>query len=254
MKTLLTIAFALACLAARGQTEKKSVVIGSMTSRPNALLIVNPPDADQGVILPQLTTLQRLALQPSSPSEDGLIVFDTDVDAYFYWSDEHWVSMLHNRQRRTSFLSIDPAAFIELKPNDDVRHDNTVIFEMDNSFITASRDFNEQIIAPVELPHGAVIKELTVHYMDNDDRNIKLYFVRMAFAGIPEELLRWESSGASASISVQMLDTFNDMHTIDLEHYTYRLIVEFDIATGEDVDTPEEARQRLYGVRIKYEE
>lgn len=254
MKTLLTIAFALTCLVVRAQPEKKSVVIGSMTNKPNALLIVNPQHSDQGVILPQLTTAQRLALKPSSPSEDGLIVFDTNLAAYFYWSDHNWVRLLHNNFRKTSFLSIDPAAFRELKPNDDVRHDNTAVFESDNSFITATRDFNEQIIAPVQLPHGAVIKELKVHYMDNDDRSIKLYLVRTGFGQSPEELLRWESSGASASINVKTFDSFNSMQTIDLEHYTYRLIVEFDIANGDVVNTPGEAQQRLYGVKIKFEE
>lgn len=254
MKKLLTIAFALTCLAVWGQPAKKSVVIGSMTSKPNALLIINPQHADQGVILPQLSTAQRLALKPSSPSEDGLIVFDTSLDTYFYWSDQNWVRLLHDKIRKTSYLSIDPAAFKELKPNDDVRHDYIVLFQSDNSFITATRDFNKQIIAPVQLPHGAEIKELKVHYMDNSDRNIKLHLVRTAFGQSPQELLRWESSGASSSINVETFDTFNSLQTIDLENYTYRLIVEFDIPSGSDVDSPDQARQRLYGVRIKYEE
>lgn len=254
MKTLLTIAFALSCLAVWAQPEKKSVVIGSMTNKPNALLIVNPQHSNQGVLLPQLTTAQRLAVKPSSPSEDGLIVFDTGLGAYFYWTNGSWVRLLHNNFRKTSFVSIDPAAFRELKPNDDVRHDNTVIFESDNSFITATRDFNEQIIAPVELPHGAVIRELKVHYMDNDDRSIKLSLIRTAFGDRPQELLRWESSGASQSLNVVTFDSFNGMETIDRENYTYRVIVEFDIANGQDVDAPDEASQRLYGLRIKYEE
>jgi len=73
--------------------EKRSVVIGSMTDKPNALLIVNPQNSDQGVLMPQLSSGQRLSLQPSSPSEDGLIVFDTNLQTYYYWSNNAWVRM-----------------------------------------------------------------------------------------------------------------------------------------------------------------
>lgn len=254
MRTLWIIAFSLISLAVDAQPEKKSVVIGSMTNKPNALLIVNPQHSDQGVILPQLSTPQRLALRPESPSEDGLIVFDTSLDAYFYWSNGTWVRLLNDNSRKTSFLSIDPASFRELKPNDDVRHDNSAVFESDNSFITATHDLNEQVIAPLELPHGAVIKELKVHYMDNHENSIKLILTRMAFGQTPQELLSWKSSGSSPTIKVERFDSFNDMQTIDLENYSYRLVVEFQLSDNDDVGTPEEARQRLYGVSIKYEE
>ena len=254
MKTLLTIAFALTCLAVGAQTDKKSVVIGSMISKPNALLIINPEHADQGVILPQLSTAQRLALKPSSPSEDGLIVFDTNIDAYFYWSDQKWVRLLRDNGPKTSYYSIDPAAFRELKPDNDVRHDNIVVFESDNSFITATHNSNEQIIAPVQLPHGAVIKELAVHYMDNEYRDMTFSLVRNSFGQSPQELVRWQSSGNSSSVQVETFESFNSMETVDLETFTYRLIVQFDLDQDDDIDRPAEARQRLYGVRIKYEE
>ena len=66
MKTFLTVAVALFSLAAFAQ-DKQSVVIGSLTEKPNALLIVNPQNADQGVLLPQLSSAQRMAMKPSSP-------------------------------------------------------------------------------------------------------------------------------------------------------------------------------------------
>src|SRR5688500_1692036 len=75
MKTLLAIAGIMFSLLATAQsTDKKSVVIGSLTEKPNALLIVNPQNSDQGVLMPQLSTGQRTAMKPSSPSEDGLMV------------------------------------------------------------------------------------------------------------------------------------------------------------------------------------
>ena len=40
----------------------KSVAIGTLVDRPNAILILNPPNHDQGILIPQLTTAQRLAM------------------------------------------------------------------------------------------------------------------------------------------------------------------------------------------------
>lgn len=254
MKTSLTIVFVLGSLVLWAQSDKKSVVIGTMTSKPNALLIVNPEYGDQGVLLPQLSTAQRIALTPASPEEDGLIVFDTNIQAYFFWSRGAWVKLLNAKGKKTSFFNIDPAAFQELKPNDDIRHDNIGIFEVDNTFITAIRDLNQQMIAPVQLPDGAEIKELRIHYMDNSSSNIKVYLLRKSWNGPSEEVLTWESTGASASSANHIVASFNGMEVIDLENYTYRVLVQFDIGDDRDVDSPEEARQRLYGVRIKYEQ
>jgi hypothetical protein len=79
-------------IAAYGQ--KKSVVVGTLISRPNAILILNPPGADQGFLLPQLTTSQRLAILPSSPQEDGLMVFDADDKSFYHWKSNAWVKGL----------------------------------------------------------------------------------------------------------------------------------------------------------------
>ena len=254
MKTLLTIACVSGVLIAFAQPEKKSVVIGSMATKPNALLIINPPNSDQGILLPQLTTAQRLNLVPSSPSEDGLMVFDTGDQSYFYWSQGSWVKVITSRDRQIKFKSIDPANFLELKRDDNLRHANMVVFESDNSFITVSRDGAEQIMAALNVPHGSVIKEIVVYYMDNDDRDISLELIRRGLTGDSKQMANWKSSGSSNEVKNERLQNFDGMETIDLENYTYRLVIRFDLENGEEVDTASEARQRIYGVRIKYEE
>jgi hypothetical protein len=255
MKTSLTLAVILLSLAAFGQPpDKKSVVIGSMTSKSNALLIVNPQHSDQGVLLPQLSSSQRAAMKPSSPSENGLIVFDTNLNSFFYWSEGGWVKLHAENNAKESFLSIDPTEFRELKPNNNIRHSNLAVFESDNTFVTASRDgLGEEIIAPVNLPHGAVIKELAIHYMDNDADNLKIYLMRKGLSSGSEQILAWESSGASPSVKSESFSNFNGREIINLESYSYRLVVVFDLDNDETVDEPLEARQRIYGVRIKYQ-
>jgi hypothetical protein len=253
MKTLLTMAVALLLLTDVALAQKKSVVIGSKIDRPNALLVVNPQHSDQGVLLPQLTTGQRMSLKPTSPSENGLIVFDSNKKSYYYWSDGNWMRV-HNAGI-PRYQSIDPVHFQELKADNNTHHHNLIIFETDNTFATVgSKDYGEEIIAPLSMPHGAVMSELTVYYMDNDDDNISVTLIRKTMTGTKEQIIRWESSGASTSIRNQIFTTFSGLETIDLENYTYRIVVAFDLDDGQTFDSPAQATQRLYGVKIKYRE
>lgn len=61
-----------------------------MITKPNALLILNPPGADQGFLLPQLTSANRNAMSPTSPDEDGLVVFDITAKSFYYWKEGAW--------------------------------------------------------------------------------------------------------------------------------------------------------------------
>jgi hypothetical protein len=255
MKTLFaTVTVCLCISAAAQQSQKKSVVIGSMTTRPDAVLIVNPPGGDQGVLLPQLSTGQRISLKPNSPSEDGLIVFDTNFQSYYYWSDGAWTRM-YARGKNDSYCSIDPSGFQHLASSGNVRHNNLAVFETDNTFVTATADaLGEQIMAPVNLPNGSIMKELTLYYLDNDTDNLKVTLLRKGFAGSNEVILTWESSQNTGSIQTQTLSDFTGKGTIDNENYSYRLMVEFDIDPEDVITKPEDARQRIYGVRIKYQQ
>jgi hypothetical protein len=256
MRTLLlTIAAASLSLNTMAQpAEKRSVVIGSLTDKPNALLIVNPPNSDQGVLMPQLSTNKRTSMEPSSPSEDGLIVFDTNLQTYFYWSNGRWVRLDASNYLKNSFYTIDPGNFQQLRANTNVNYNNIAIFETDNTFVTATRDgVGEEILAPVNLPHGALIKELTLYYFDNDADNLQIRLMRKSLSGNNDVILTWTSSGTATSVRSETFYSFNGMESIDLENYTYRLVVLFDIDAEDVIDEPSQATQRIYGVKIKYQ-
>jgi uncharacterized protein YjbI with pentapeptide repeats len=93
MRFLATISL-LVCIGTALAQGKKSVVIGSLIDRPNALLVISPPDANQGFLLPQLTTAQRLSIAPTSPDDDGLMVFDLTDKSFYYWNNNAWVKGL----------------------------------------------------------------------------------------------------------------------------------------------------------------
>ncbi len=254
--TLLICLSALFCTTGIAQPkEKKSVVIGKMTTKENALLILNPPEANQGVILPQLSSAQRTSINPSSPSENGLIVFDTDLKSFLFWSDGAWVKSHADNLIETKFLSIDPLSFRGLKASNSIRPANMVVFETENTFVTVSQNNQgEQIMASLNLPHASVMKELTVYYMDNDSRTLKVKLMRKSLPGNNEEIISWESSGSSSEVNAQSFQSFNGLEVIDLEKYSYRLLVIFDTNNDDAINEPADATQRLYGVKIKYQE
>jgi hypothetical protein len=253
--TLLIFGVFISWMVTAQPPQKKSVVIGKMTTKENAILIVNPDKGDQGVLLPQLSTGERMSLKPNSPSEDGLIVFDTNMKSYFYWSDGAWVQSLANNKRKTTFYSIDPLSFRHLNPNGSVRHSSNAVFETDNTFVTvAEEDQGETIMAPVIIPHQATIKGLTVYYMDNDSRSIIIKLIRKNLSGANDEIISWQSTGSSSALQQISFTGFNGKENIDLENYTYRLNVKFDLADNETVDEPAEATQRIYGAKIEYQE
>jgi hypothetical protein len=115
-------------------------------------------------------------------------------------------------------------------------------------------DEGEAIMAPVILPHDATMKGLTVYYMDNDSRSITVKLIRKRLAGSNDEIISWRSTGSSPAIQEVSFTAFNDKEDIDLENYTYRLIAEFDLADNETIDEPAEARQRIYGAKVEYQE
>lgn len=57
---------------------------------PNAMLDVK--STSKGVLFPRLTTAQRNVLGSASPTE-GMLVFDTDEDAYFFFAGGVWVEL-----------------------------------------------------------------------------------------------------------------------------------------------------------------
>ncbi len=252
MKALLTFVATLLSLMLVAQPERRSVVIGAMTTRPNALLIVNPQHANQGVLLPQLSTGQRMSMKPSSPHEDGLIVYDKNASAYFYWSNGGWTKLRSDDTRQTKYSTVDPTRFQELKPDNDIRHSSIVIFGTDNSFVTANR--TAQMMAPVDIPHGARLTGMTIFYFDNDDDDISVSVLRKTLSGGSDVILTWQSSGSSDNIRSVSFTDFNGREVVDLENYSYRLLVAFDIDADDVGQTPAQARQRIYGVKIRYQE
>lgn len=73
--------------------SQNNVGIGTREPNNNAVLQLVAPEGDQGLMIPALTTAEREATAFTSrlsATENGLMVFDTDLGAFFYWMNDQW--------------------------------------------------------------------------------------------------------------------------------------------------------------------
>lgn len=80
---------------------QNNVGIGTNQPNPNAVLELVAPNANQGFLIPSLTTLQRTAgafTGNLSVDDNGLMVFDLDEKVFYYWNDSIWMSMVGNTE------------------------------------------------------------------------------------------------------------------------------------------------------------
>src|SRR4051812_14091334 len=72
---------------------QNSVGIGIATPNKNAVLELKSPNNNQGLLIPKLTTVQRTAASFTnglSDKENGLMVFDSDENKFYYWELDSW--------------------------------------------------------------------------------------------------------------------------------------------------------------------
>ncbi|MEQ9380445.1 MAG: tail fiber domain-containing protein [Imperialibacter sp.] len=85
-------------------SQGNSVGINTATPNPNAVLQLSSPNNNQGLLIPRLTTSQRLAMQLQA-SEKGLMVFDDTEGLFYYWNGSAWNKLLVSQNLQT--LSLD---------------------------------------------------------------------------------------------------------------------------------------------------
>lgn len=73
--------------------------VGVGTSTPDSSSILDIRSTEKGVLLPRLTTTERLAI--SSPS-DGLLLFDSDMDMFFFAIEGKWFALNPWKTEHTS--------------------------------------------------------------------------------------------------------------------------------------------------------
>ncbi len=84
---LLVLVFLLTAFLSYGQ---QNVGIGTDNPNPNALLELESDD--KGFLMPRLNTNARNTLGAlCGPNEEGLVVYDTEEDLFFFWDGSQWI-------------------------------------------------------------------------------------------------------------------------------------------------------------------
>jgi hypothetical protein len=76
--------------------SQNSVGIGIANSNNRAVLELVSPTSNQGFLVPRLTTAQRTAatfVNSLADSENGLLVYDSDLNAFFHWAKKQWIQV-----------------------------------------------------------------------------------------------------------------------------------------------------------------
>lgn len=79
-----------------------SVGVGTKTPNPNAILHIDAPSGDQGLLMPRISNAQRNALGTkintggSPSSNNSLLVYDTDDKKYYFWDQTAWKELTGN--------------------------------------------------------------------------------------------------------------------------------------------------------------
>lgn len=92
---LSTLLFFMFLMAMTAVAQNKTLGVGVVTPNPNAALHVEAPTANQGFIMPRLTTVQRTAtsfVSALAATDNGLLVYDTDLKNIYIWTGTAWVS------------------------------------------------------------------------------------------------------------------------------------------------------------------
>ena len=189
-------------------------------------------------------------VDPSKLNQEGAVNGDV-----LKWNGSSWVPDTDQTgvtPAVTEYLAIDPSAFTMLFSNNGATDENhMLIFANNNAFVTV-RDASDEseIIAPVNIPDGVTIDEVTVYYMDDAPMNVRVELFRKPFTGPNEPMASWQSSSNTNAIqSANMGPITNPV--VDNSQYSYRLVVDLPATSGE-VDNPNQAEHRLYGIRIQY--
>ncbi|MEP5233274.1 MAG: hypothetical protein ABJQ86_00595 [Cyclobacteriaceae bacterium] len=75
-----------------GSNAQNSMGVGTTTPNSNAVLELVSPNSDQGFLVPRLTTTQRNAMVLSA-DENGLLVYDSDENSFYFWADPSWAPL-----------------------------------------------------------------------------------------------------------------------------------------------------------------
>ncbi|MDJ1504536.1 hypothetical protein [Xanthocytophaga agilis] len=135
---------------------------------------------------------------------------------------------------QTRYYSVDPTEFVEVNTSPTSIKFNGVR----GGEISSGSGSDTYIVAPLHLPHGATVTEITFLCFDNTtSQDITFYYTRNSLTGSTSDVGSVSSYGSSGSQSI--VYSANDV--VDNQNYSYKVAAVLN-----------DNAQQVYGVRIKY--
>ena len=146
------------------------------------------------------------------------------------------------------FYGVDPSSFQPLEPSNGT---NSIgLFTSGGGSYVFAKGNSRQIIAPVNLPHGATIQSITVFYEYTTLLGLlpfSLNFDRKPYAGGNDVLSTVAPLLSVGTSSIAMPGVAG--HVVDNSTHTYRIHITFNnILDTNDAN----GLARVYGIRIQY--
>lgn len=83
--------------SARATAQNIGINGTGATPNPFAVLDVASSANNKGVLVPRLTTAQRTSIAGLGATEEGLMLYDTTTDSFWYWDGTQWVEVQSKR-------------------------------------------------------------------------------------------------------------------------------------------------------------
>lgn len=99
VKKYTAILIGLMFIAQLARAQEEGLSIGKKTIDGSAILEVAAPSNDKGVLLPRLSSFQRESI--ADPAQ-GLLVYDTDQNEFYFFDGAKWQSLGHFKYRKGS--------------------------------------------------------------------------------------------------------------------------------------------------------
>ncbi len=130
--------------------------VGIGNTNPDTSSILDITSTTQGVLTPRMTTVQRVAI--SSPAE-GLLVFDIDEDAFYYYDgSSSWVK-LEGAIKRDNYVLVKSEADLPAPSGGIITLDENTFYEINGTItLTNSININGAYIAGLDTNEDILVR------------------------------------------------------------------------------------------------
>ena len=93
--TFIQKALVIALLTLTTSVYAQNVAINNTGASANSYAVLDIDDTanNKGVLMPRITSAERAAISGLGASEEGLTVYDTSTDSYWFWDGTQWLEM-----------------------------------------------------------------------------------------------------------------------------------------------------------------